>query len=706
MSANDFNQSQPQTKNYNRQTFFILGGCFALFLCSICAFGLAAVGFVYYEENIASGDDVALTTPVRVEPFPEKTAVSPTNTPLPQTKNGDPAPTLPPATVPPTVPPQQDIGAPSNIEQRPIPPRAYADLERLIAADFPSNNPYELGIRLGQFNLGERVVPGSKYEVGDVESFFNDEEVVEAVLLAKTEHACFWVETSLNLDQTAVSQAAERFEAQYYERTVNLFGEYWIPGVDADPRFTVLHVEAAADGELGYFSDIDQYPQSLFDTSNEQELIYISLENMDLGDDLYFGTLVHEFQHMIQWHIDPSEERWLNEGLSQLAELVNLLETVDTVDYLEKTEVPLNRWDFEDQGNTFVHYASSYLFMVYFWEQLGTVATQELSRHPANGMASVQQLLATYMPETTLTQFVGNWAAANYLDDIISGSVYYYDSLDFKKPTFQDKATELPAVFEENLDQFGVHYIDLLDLRGPVQIRFAGDTVQEIANPPVSGEQMWFAPGRDEVNARLTAVFDLTQLSTATLNYKLWYELETDYDYAYISISTDGGSTWNVLTTNVTVNAEYGEAYNGYSADEEDSGWLDQSISLNHYVGQQVLIRFETISDFGISERGIAIDDISVPELNGYFLDVEGDTTGWQPNGFVPIGHLLPQQWSVQLIQDGPEPTVTNIPLDAFNQGVLDVEIGKGGGVLVIVPTTPFTNNAARYWVEITKTGD
>lgn len=713
MALSDSPISQRSAKNYNRHTFLILGGCFTLLVCSICFAALGAIGYVYYQESSQPEVAVVETERAEIVPFVKETAVPPTPTLEPPYQEDTavletPTPLLATALALQTVaaatpPPFIDIGAPTTLNQQPVPARAYADLERLIYADYPSNNPYELGLRLGKYTLGDRVIPGSKYEIGDIESFYNGEAIIEAVLLAQTDHANFWAETSLNLDQTAVAEVAQTFEDQYYETTVNLFGDYWRPGVDADPRFSVLHIEASADGELGYFSDTDEYPQTLFDTSNEQEIIYLSLENINLGDELYYGTLVHEFQHMIQWHVDPSEERWLNEGFSQLAELINLLDTVNTSDYLVSTETPLNRWSFEDEDATFIHYASSYLFMVYFWEQLGIEATQALSRHPANGMASVQQVLAQYEPELSLTQFVGNWAAANYLDDQAAGKPFTYQSLDFKKPSFAETADALPVSFVKHLEQFGVHYIDLRELEGPVQIKFAGDTIQEISNPPASGEQMWFAPGKDELNAQLTAVFDLTGLNKATLNYKIWYELEPDYDFAYISVSTNGGQTWDILSTDVTVNAEYGQAYNGNSIDNTETGWLDQSIRLDAYTGNMVMVRFEVISDFGITERGIAIDDISIPELNNYFLDVEGDTTGWQASGFVQIGHILPQLWSILLIEDGPQPTVTAVPLDAYNQGMLTTELDKDSGVLVIVPTTPFAHDTASYWVEISE---
>ena len=537
--------------------------------------------------------------------------------------------------------------------------------------------------------------------MGDVEIFYNGEERIEAELLEISKHAYFWVETGLDVDLADLSEAAETFETQYFEPTIEIFGSYWNPGVDQDPRISILHVSTGTSGELGRFNSVDEYPRTLYRDSNEQEIVYLSMEELDVGENLYYGTLVHELQHLIQWHQDPSEALWVNEGLSQLSEIMVGLYTADTRDYLLDPDTPLNTWNF-DEPELYAHYSASYLFLVYFWEQLGDPAVQELARHPANGMAGINQILSEYLPDVTLTEFVGNWAAANFIDDVVAGLDYYYDSLDFRKPTFIEVASDLPFTNDGELPQFGVHYIDLLDLRGPVQLKFAGDTVQDLTSaPPVSGSQMWFAPPVDEMNAQLTASFDLTAVSSATLEYDIWYELEEDYDYAYVSISTDNGASWDILITENSNAGEFGPAYNGESSDFDKSGWIRESISLNEYTGQTVLIRFEVLTDSDITEKGVALDNIAIPELNGYITTVEDGGSGWQVQGFVPIGHQLPQQWSVQLIQDGPEPKIVPVELDEFNQAQLDVEIGKGGAVLVIVPTTPFTRETANYWLSI-----
>ena len=201
----------------------------------------------------------------------------------------------------------------------------------------------------------------------------------------------------------------------YYPILTRVFGQEWRPGIDGDPRFTVFHVLGASDTvELGYFSDENEYPRALFADSNEREMIYLNMARLEAGTPLYDGTLVHEVQHLIQWNLDGNEDRWLNEGLSQVAETLLGLATVDPHPFLEQTQVRLDRWGGESEA--LIHYANSYLFVLYLWEQLGDAALSELARHPANGLAAVRAVLAGHRPGLPLEEFAADWATALYLD--------------------------------------------------------------------------------------------------------------------------------------------------------------------------------------------------------------------------------------------------------------------------------------------------
>ncbi|MEW5989192.1 MAG: hypothetical protein AB1791_21405, partial [Chloroflexota bacterium] len=599
-----------------------------------------------------------------------------------------------------------NLHPPAGVEQQSVPTLAFARLARLMAADYPARDYYETAVRLGHYRLKGSTVPADPHLVGDRQFFTTDEGDTLAYLAAVTDHAYFWIATDLALDDAGVQQAADRFENRYYPAVVALFGEAWQPGVDEDPHFSVLHLaEIRSDDLLGYFDSGDQYPRAINSASNQQEIVYLNMSSLVLGEDLYFGTLAHELQHLIQWQLDHNETTWLDEGLAQLTERMVGLDTVDAqYDYLSRPATPLNRWEYEDEELVLAHYGAAYLFCLYLWEQLGEAAVMELARQPADGLAGVERVLQQYRPETTLAQFVADWAAATFLDDQRAGPTYAYQQAILGRVSYQALLRRAPYSHLHELAQFGVHYLEL-DYTDPITLSFAGDTVAEIVPvAPHSGQEMWLVPPLDNLDAQLTAAFDLTGLDEATLTFWTWYDLEEDWDYAYLSVSTNDGATWELLEPEHASAGEYGPALNGRSETEPDAtaGWLQERISLDDYTGRAILLRFEVVTDGAESGRGFALDDLAIPEL-GYQSDVEMGEDGWQAAGFVRSGRYLPQQWSVQLIQEGRNtpPTVTPLLLDAANQGQWTLDLGFQGGVLVVVPLTPFIGDSAAYWLSI-----
>lgn len=691
------NDYQKPTSQRNR--LLLLGGCLLVVLCLVAGGMALLLGYFVLdgESQVAQSElDPAVVV------VPTETAFPPT--PFPPTATADAAPTATAAeslaTAVPT-PIALSILPPAAVEQRPVPDRAATDLERLFETEYPALDYYATAVTLGRYDLGKRQFERPPAQLGAVESFITDNGPIDATLVAVTDHTYFWVENGLRVDETAVQTIAQRLEQDYLLLT-RLFGQEWKPGIDGDPRFSVLHLAGSGDiYELGYFTDLDEYPRTLFAESNEREIIYLNMGQLVLGSDLYYGTLVHELQHLIQWHLDKNEATWLNEGLSQLAELQVGLLTAETTPFSEQPGVQLNTWEYEDHVID-AHYAASYLFTVYLWEKLGEAALTELVRHPANGLAAVRKVLQGHRPAQSLEDFMGSWAVANLLDDPAAGADYAYFSLDLERPYLETRVRHRP--FDEVLsaNPFGAHYIDL-DFSGPTTITFAGDTIAElVGTSPRSGSQMWLVPPSNDTDARLTGSFDLSNVISATLEFSSWYDLEQDYDFAYISISTDGGQSWSLLYPERGVAGDFGPAFNGRSADapSANSGWIQESIPLDAYVGGPVQIRFQVLTDFENALGGFALDDIAIPEI-GYFDDVESDSGRWQAQGFVATGWLLPQKWAVRLIQHGPTPQVIPLSLDAFNRVQQTVELGTDGGTLVVMPVTDFVNGPAEYWLRV-----
>lgn len=687
------------THDPNRKFWWACGGCLllllALFLCAGLGMGIAV--YSYWQDGGFATQPVALvqtSTPRATPTAVVLTPASAVSQPLP---DHTPTATIMPETAVTPLP----IPVPDTIIQAPIPASAYRDLEKLHNAAYPPRDYFETANRLGKQNLTERTITVPIYQIGDEQTFYTDEGPIDATLAAATTHTYFWVENGLEISQKEAATAANRLEYEYYPLLVNLFGNVWQPGVDNDPRFSVLHLHLpVTSAELGFFSSQDEYPRSLYSGSNQQELIYLNMAAMEIGEEIYYGTLLHEIQHLIQWHVDPNEKTWLNEGLSQLAEIYVGLETADAHHYLRRPHTRLNTWNY-DEDVVDAHYGAAYLFVVYLWEQLGDAAIQELARHPANGLSSVRAVLAGYS-ERSLEQFVADWAAANYLDDPAAGDVYAYRNLDPGTPDLQMRLRQFPYARTDVLPQFGVHYY-ALSKSGKTTISFAGDTLANLMDSaPLSGQQVWFAPAMDETSAQLTLRFDLRGLAEATLRFNAWYDLEEDWDFAYVAVSTDAGATWDLLSPAHLAAGDYGPAFNGRSADATDAlnGWVPEAISLNQYVGQEVLVRFEVLTDASILGQGFAVDNVHVPEMSAAKM-WETAVSGWEAAGFVQTGWQLPQQWRVQLIHLGSKPQVIPLPLNALNQGQWTVELGSGGGVLVVLPLTPFADDMANYWFEV-----
>ncbi|MCA9981560.1 MAG: immune inhibitor A, partial [Anaerolineales bacterium] len=581
-----------------------------------------------------------------------------------------------------------------DIDQRPIPTDGREMLGRLLALAPPARDYHETDIRLGNAKPRPRTLPLTvTYDVGDQRQFNTVNGPMTATVAAITDNAYFWMEEGLAYSADDLTAVVTRFDQELYPHITTRFGTEWSPGIDGDPRFSILHLTQFESDELGYFDSVDEYPRHVFPESNEQEVIYLNLGDLRLGGDLYYGTLVHEMQHLVQWHLDPNEETWLDEGLSQLAEHTAGFDSFEVSDYLNNPALPLTEWG---EADVYGHYAASALFMIYFQEQLGDEAVYDLAHHPADGMASVAAVLAVHRPDLTLEQFMSDWVVANFLRHGGWGTQYAYD-YNFRLPRHDQRVSSVPFSEVRDLPQYGARYIELP--AGNYRLAFAGDTLVDMADAPETGRQIWLAPAVDNAEATLTTRLDLRQLTSATLEFDAWYDLEEEYDYAYVMASTDGGATWQVLDLGErAVFSSYGVGLTGQSA-----GWQRFALALEDdgLTGQEILLRFTMLSDGGVSERGVALDNIAVPELG--FLDVveEGATLDWVAEGFTAVSAQVPQQWSVQLITyAGNGGEVVQMPLDGRNQGQWELSL-TDSATLVISPQTPLARHTAGYWLSL-----
>ena len=419
--------------------------------------------------------------------------------------------------------------------------------------------------------------------------------------------------------------------------------------------------------------------------------------------------LAHEFQHVIQWAIDPGEVTWMNEGFSELACALSGLEAwyseLISNAFAERPDTQLNSWSGElDQAAA--QFGASYLFMTYFMDRFGDQATRALDADPKNGVDSLDTVLQSLDAGFGFDDVFADWVVANYLCDVeIEDGRYGYQNL--KPPSFSVEADygvqDLPVEQLVSVGQYATDYIAYHG-QGSFQVEFAGATLAGLAPMPAySGKYVWWGGRGTNSDMTLTREFDLTGLQQATLTFYTWYDIDEAYDYAYVEISVDG-EHWMTLPGQTTTHDDpngvnFGNGFTGVSDD-----WIQEKIDLTSYVGQQVNIRFEYLTDDGPTYAGIYLDDIEIPELN-YLDDAESSDGGWEAHGFTRNTMAIPQEWLVQLItQRGDQTTVERLHLQPDNIGRWMVDLGPGEkGILVISGRTRVTTEAAGYWYRITK---
>src|SRR5207245_4030344 len=105
---------------------------------------------------------------------------------------------------------------------------------------------------------------------------------------------------------------------------------------------------------------------------------------------------------------------------------------------------------------------------------------------------------------------------------------------------------EVGGTFQSTVREYSVKYVDLP--RGKITLKFGGPTSNRlIPTDPHAGRTFWWSDRGDGMDATLTKTIELGSAPDAKLAFWTWYGIEADYDYAYVEVSTDGGSPWTPL---------------------------------------------------------------------------------------------------------------------------------------------------------------
>jgi immune inhibitor A len=614
-----------------------------------------------------------------------------------------------------------------EVSRPPLQSIATGTEESLKSTVVPDNDPYELACRLqGICNVSQTLpAPSKPYQVGDRRQFWiensdtSENFQVPTTLRYITPHSYFWVEDGVQAKDADIAALMNTFEDKIYPTDRRFFGSEWTPGVDDDPHIYVLYVRGVGASTAGYYSTPDEFNPEIRKYSNGAELFVFNADSESLTDEYTYGTLAHEFQHMIHWHLDRNESSWLNEGFSELAAFLNGY-SVGGMDYayIQHPDLPLLDWTSltDSPGITGAHYGESFLFVTYFLDRFGDKATQAVVKDPENSLTSIDDVLRRLQisdPETgqpiTADDVAMDWMDTMYLNDgsIGDGRYAYHDYPAAPRASATHQITKCPdAIQNGSVNQYGAEYIRI-SCAGDHAITFTGSTAARLL--PVaahSGQYAFWSNKGDSSDMKLTRTFDFTSVrAPIEFSYWTWYDIEKGYDYLYLEASTDG-KTWTILKTPSCTSQDLsGNSYGcGYTAKSggETARWIQQTVDLSAYVGENVSLRFEYVTDAALNGEGLLLDDMTISAA-GYATGFETDDGGWTPDGFVRVDNTLPQTFVLSLILQGNGPTtVRSIPLASDQTASIPISLPPGGdAVVVLTGTQRFTRLPAGYTLDV-----
>jgi immune inhibitor A len=687
----------------DRRTLLSLAGVIALALSlSACAqTGDAAL------PSISTPIAVAATSTTAIVPI---STFTPTATAIVGvTYGGAPKEAAP---VPATATATSTAGA-TPVPSTTLPPALTASVAD-IEAQTPPRDLIALAERLRHIDpvVGQPTAPVD-YPVGYQTTFNVADQLnrryfaITATVRVKTAHAYFYVQDDLPYDAAGLQQAAQTFESRIYPTDTSIYGLPREPGMDGDRRISI--VNANIPGVGGYFSASDEYPVSVVPYSNQRNAIYINAGAERIGSTDYLSTIAHEFQHMIHWNVRPHDDSWLNEGMSILAQHLNGYPVGAVVPlFLGSPDTQLDAWAADAQGAV-PHYGAADLFLEYFTEHYGgPQIIKELLASKATDLQMFSNYLRRHDPGTTFTDVFADWVVADELNNpTIAGGRYAFTNRSLHA-TLSIPPLTVGAPRHDTVHPYATLYYEIPGAAATGTLRFQGTTSVPLMHQPAPAGVEWWGNRADTMDTTLTRAVDLRDVATAQLDFSLWMDIENSYDYFYVEASQDGGASWTTLpgthsSTDDPNGQNYGNGYTGKSAEGSATpGWWQEQVGLTPYAGEQLLLRFEYVTDEAYSGPGVALANLRIPDIG--YDDAAGGYSGWTSSGWLLTDNTVPEQFIVQVIANGATPAVYRMDLDVDNRGSLPLApLAQAGQSVVVVVSAiaPKTSEAGAYTLQI-----
>ncbi|MFW9798848.1 MAG: hypothetical protein ACFFD9_00270 [Candidatus Thorarchaeota archaeon] len=438
------------------------------------------------------------------------------------------------------------------------------------------------------------------------------------------------------------------------------------------------------------------------------------------------GTIAHEYQHLIHRDYHSSPAAFMNEGCSMFAEILcdYGISWGHINSFLATPDNSLTEW--EDHGgiNVLADYGQAALWTIYLSDHYDTEEEKFLSYYVEQGVPGIEginQALDYFGADEDFNGVFHNWRLANLIhSDWPGDGKYNYKSIDLGSeaavplgiheirhlPVPSTRGTDFGTTITilgydtgvSGLGSYGTDYIALTYWQKKKPwinklLSFDGD-----ANAIYGWRETdlgWYSGATSLMDTLLFASVESVP-AEAELEITTYWDIEDYWDFGFIQVSTDGGSTWTSLENEYTTYDYAPGAHpdivanlpglTSWSMFIDEDGWITMSFDLSAYAGEDVLIGFRYMTDWASLFEGWYISEASV---NGVPLENFQVTPSFEADYMVSLvyygvwrGHAFPL-WVSELSLDGDDAGEQVMPsfLQKPHFVIVVVSAMMGGGV-------------------------
>ena len=277
--------------------------------------------------------------------------------------------------------------------------------------------------------------------------------------IAESSHAIVYIQSGKSFDMNTVKELFTKFEANYDEE-VRIYGEpISFPTINNDKLvFLIYNFYPKSEGYFaGFFNPSDFYDDKP-DTLNKGKYMYINITTISYTD-LIVGTMLHEFQHLINASVNiinggKAMDLWLNEALS---ESTSVLFSHFTADDRKKFVSLFHYYSFYSwyidkiigykENSIYFSYSGSSVFMRWILEKGGREAIRDIA-HSSPSLDTRTRLVNSVQGlniGNSVEEIFKSW-----IKDMYNGKVsdIKFDTMDFMDDRFDrtlmDSSQRLP----------------------------------------------------------------------------------------------------------------------------------------------------------------------------------------------------------------------------------------------------------------------